>query len=231
MVLEQIYSVNFIREKPIYALLLGISYSLIGVGAALLMFPEDPAIVIISITSILFLPSLYKLAVIEEKELSKEKDFNLIGILRKQKQFIKVYIYAFFGIFIVFAFFSLILPKLATGHLFREQLNIMSSVGHATFTEGLFTGILINNIKIFLLCFLVSVVLGNGAIFLITWNASVWGTIFGVLAKNASLAMGKNPFVYLSLILILIGLLFSRVLLVNCKIISETFIYINYRSI
>jgi uncharacterized membrane protein SpoIIM required for sporulation len=30
----------------------------------------------------------------------------------------------------------------------------------------------------------------------------VWGTIFGVLAKNASLAVGKNPFFYLMLILI-----------------------------
>ena len=53
-----------------------------------------------------------------------------------------------------------------------------------------------------MLCFAVSLAIGNGSIFLITWNASVWGTIFGNIAKTGALAVGKNPFIYLVLILI-----------------------------
>ena len=200
MVLEQLYSVSFLRKNPVYAFLLGITYALIGLGAALLMFPEDPALVAVAITSILFLPSLYKLAILEEKEETEEKLFILAKILRMQKKFIEVYLYAFFGILVVFSFFSIILPGLASNHLFREQLNILSSVGNAVFSKGLFLGILTNNFKIFLLCFLVSFALGNGAIFIITWNASVWGTIFGNLAKTAAIAAGKNPFIYFILI-------------------------------
>jgi len=202
MVLEQIYSVDFLRKSPIYTFLLGINYALIGLGAALLMFPEDPALVAVAITSILFLPSLYKLAVLEEKEERSEKGFSLSKIFRIQKQFIKVYLYAFLGIFVVFSVFSIVLPKLAVNHLFREQLAILSSTGQAIFSKGLFFGILTNNLKIFLLCFLVSFVLGNGAIFIITWNASVWGTIFGNLANTAATAVGKSPFIYFVLILI-----------------------------
>ena len=41
---------------------------------------------------------------------------------------------------------------------------------------------------------------GDGAIFIITWNASVWGAIFGLTAKNAALFMGKNPYLYLVLV-------------------------------
>ncbi|MBW3022958.1 stage II sporulation protein M, partial [Candidatus Woesearchaeota archaeon] len=202
MVLEQIYSTEFLRKKPFFAFLLGITYTLLGLGAAILMFPEDPALVAVAITSVLFLPSLYLLVVEEEEQESKERKFNLLKIIRRQKQFIKVYVYAFLGRFVVFSFFSMILPTLAANHLFREQLAILGSVGGAFFSKGLFYGILTNNLKIFLLCFLVSFILGNGAIFIIAWNGSVWGTIFGNLAKSSALSVGKNPFIYFVLILI-----------------------------
>jgi len=230
MVLEQIYSVDFLRKNPVYTFLLGITYSLIGLGAALLMFPEDPALVAVAITSILFLPSLYKLAVMEEKEESRDKRFNLLNILKKQKQFIKVYVYAFLGMFVVFALFSIVLPNLAANLLFREQLAILGSVGGAVFSKGLFFGIFFNNLKIFLLCFLVSLILGNGAIFIITWNASVWGTIFGNLAKTSALAVGKNPFIYFVLILIsvfphmILEILAYILAIISGTLISEGFI-------
>ena len=35
-------------------------------------------------------------------------------------------------------------------------------------------------------CFIIALFTGNGAIFLITWNASVWGTIFGTTARHAA---------------------------------------------
>ena len=52
MVLEQIYSVETLRDKPIYTFLLGITYALIGLGAALFMFPEDPALVAVAFCTV-----------------------------------------------------------------------------------------------------------------------------------------------------------------------------------
>jgi len=45
---------------------------------------------------------------------------------------------------------------------------------------------------------------GDGAIFLITWNASVWGTIFGITAKGAGMFAGKHPFLYFGLIMLIV---------------------------
>ena len=41
--------------------------------------------------------------------------------------------------------------------------------------------------------FATSFFLGEAGIFLITWNASVWGTIFGLFAKNYALHVSQNP--------------------------------------
>ena len=53
-------------------------------------------------------------------------------------------------------------------------------------------------------CFLISLVTGDGAIFLITWNASVWGTIFGITARNAAANAGASAIYFLLLVLIIV---------------------------
>ncbi len=197
--LERLYDASFLKKYPVYAFLLGVAYTTIGIGASVLLFPQDPALISVLIISVLFLPSLYKLSELEEIEEAREG-----GILRaiyNQKQFIKVYFYAFFGMFIVYAFFSTVMPALASNILFREQLEVIGISGGAVFSRGLFMGIFANNIKVLFLVFAVSLALGNGAIFLIAWNASVWGTIFGNIAKTGAMAVGKNPFIYLVLVL------------------------------
>jgi len=198
--LEQLYDARFLKENPFYAFILGITYTVIAIGASILLFPQNPALISVLIISVLFLPSLYNLSIIAAQEGARTG-----GILRaiySHKQFIKVYFYAFFGMFIVFAFFATIMPALASNILFREQLAVIGITGGAAFSKGLFMGIFSNNIKVLFLCFSISLVLGNGAIFLIAWNASVWGTIFGMVAKLGATAVGKDPLIYLLLILI-----------------------------
>ena len=45
---------------------------------------------------------------------------------------------------------------------------------------------------------------GDGAIFLITWNASVWGTIFGLTAKGAATFAGTHPIYFFALIMLIV---------------------------
>ncbi len=200
--LEKLYSAHFLRQNPFYAFILGLAYSIIAIGASVILFPQDPALISVLIISVLFLPSLYKLSIMEEKEEAKYSGKGTFKAICHQKQFIKVYLYAFLGMFVAFAALSVFLPTLASNILFREQLEVIGISGGAIFSEGLFMGILSNNMKVLFLCFAVSLALGNGAIFLITWNASVWGTIFGVMAKTGALSVGKNPVIYLILILL-----------------------------
>jgi len=206
MVLEQLYPLKLIEKNPFYALLLGICYSVIAIGASILLFPEDPAIVAVAFTALIILPTLSILLKQEEGIESKKDDFNLVNFYVDHKDVFKVYILLFLGIFLVFSFFALILPSLATNYIFENQLNVLygSKTGGAIFSKSLFLDILKNNLGVLILCFVTAFVFGDGAIFLITWNASVWGTIFGNIAKTAALNVAKSPIYYFFIILLIV---------------------------
>ena len=47
-----------------------------------------------------------------------------------------------------------------------------------------------------------SFIYGSGSIFIIIWNASVWGVVFGTIARNAATHAAYSPFGYLLLSII-----------------------------
>jgi len=225
MVLEQLYSVQFLREHPQYGFLLGLGYTIFGIALAMLLFPNDPALIAVAITAILLLPSLYQLTSIEEQIESEGHALNFRHLWNDNKQIISVYMTIFFGSFLAFAFFALVLPKLATNFLFRQQLEVLYGVGGATFSQALFWDLLSNNFKVLLLCFLISLIAGNGSIFLIIWNASVWGTIFGNLAKTAAFNIaGSVFFLFLLIMIAVLPHVFLEMLSYILSVISGTVI-------
>ncbi|MBN1645338.1 stage II sporulation protein M [Candidatus Woesearchaeota archaeon] len=205
MVLEQIYSVELLKERPKYAFLLGIAYTVFATLFALMLFADDPALVIVGVVSMLLMPSLYQISSYYETKV-KEHAIGVWNVIRNNKQFIKVYLYIFFGSFIVFALFSLILPSLATNHLFKQQVSVMAggatTTGGGYFSIALFKELFTHNMFVMAICFLLSLVAGNGAIFMIIWNASVWGTVFGVLGKNTAIYLQAHPGVIFLLIML-----------------------------
>ena len=85
--------------------------------------------------------------------------------------------------------------------MFSTQLAIVT--GHAGALDiSLFWDLFTWNLQVLGLSFLLSLIAGNGAIFFIAWNASVWGTIFGNLAKGAALATTANPAIIFLLIIL-----------------------------
>ncbi|MBI4139954.1 stage II sporulation protein M [Candidatus Woesearchaeota archaeon] len=199
MVVERLLPLEFLKRSHWAGFVVGWSYCLISMVIALYTFPQDPALVTVGLTSILLLPSLGRFSALERSIESNEGSVNLRGIFRANKDFYMTYLAIFFGMFFVFAIFAILLPSLASSKLFETQLAILT--GRA-FNPGLFLQLLSNNIVVLLACFLLSLVAGNGSIFLITWNASVWGTIFGITAKSAATALQGNPFILFILVLI-----------------------------
>ena len=215
--LEDLYSVDLVKKKSLYALLLGIGYAIIGIGCAVLLFPEDPAIVAVAFTAILFLPLLRQVLITEEEEecekvrVDGNSKFSIIQFFKDHHEIFKIYLFFFIGVLLVFSFFAIVLPNLATNYIFKNQLEVMYGTavnsGNAmalNFDSNLFTGILLNNTIVMVLCFITAFIIGDGALFLITWNASVWGTIFGNLAQTAAIASGKNPILYFLIVLIIV---------------------------
>jgi len=208
MVLERLYPLQLIERNPFFAFLLGLGYSIIGIGTAVILFPEDPTLIAVAFISIMVIPTLNQLLRQEEAVESEKDESNLITFFRDHKDMFKIYMLLFLGMLLGFSLFSIVLPTMATNYIFNNQINILygqlgRKTGHAIISSGLFKTIFYNNLNVLLLCLVTAFIFGDGAIILITWNASVWGTIFGVMAKSAAFNIGKSPF-YLFITVLLI---------------------------
>jgi MFS family permease len=211
MVLEHIFPEDWLERKGRYALILGAGYSLVGILLARVLFPGDPALVAVAFTSLLLLPELYKIFSIEERKESLEQKITLRALWRDDVELLRIYIFLFLGILIVYSIGAMVLPSLQTNNLFREQLEIRYGQGFAgnaisgqAFSTNLFFSLLSNNFLVLMAIFIMALLTGDGAIFLITWNASVWGTIFGITAKHAALFTGGSAFLTFGTIMLIV---------------------------
>ena len=221
MVLEHLFPEDWLEKKGLYAFILGVVYSIIGIIIASILFPGDPALVAVAFTSMLLLPELYKIFDIEERQESMEKKVSFSALWKDDAGVIRIYVFLFLGILLVYSIGTIILPSFQTNTLFREQLEIRFGQGFAgnavsggNFSSSLFMDLLSNNFLVMLACFILALLTGDGAIFLIAWNASVWGTIFGITAKHAAQFAGKNPFLLLSIVMLIV---FPHMILEACS--------------
>ncbi len=204
MVFEQLYSAEYLHDHPAYAFLLGIGYTILSIFIALMIWPNDPSVIAVGIISLFLIPSLFQLT--DSAEIVERKDKSVRQFLADTLPHAKVYVAMFFGIFFTFAGFALVIPQLAASHLFKIQLGILTggaaTAGGAVFSSALFWDLFTWNMQVLGLSFLLSLIAGNGAIIFIAWNASVWGTVFGTLAKTAAIQSTLNPFILFLLVIL-----------------------------
>lgn len=191
MVLENLFPENWLEKKHSYAFILASSYTILSLIISRLIFPQNSGIVSIAFITILLMPYLEKLIAKEEKNEEKEKVFTFKELWKDNKTTITVYSSLFAGIFFTYSFFTLILPffGIDTSHMFAEQLGLDSLSGNA-FSMQTFSEIFLNNWWVLLAVFMIALIAGEGTLFFITWNASVWGAIFGFRAFASAVAMG-----------------------------------------
>jgi len=217
MVLEHLFPEDWLEKRAIYAFIIAVVYSVLGISAARLLFGANSGIVSVIFTSLFILPYLQKLFSKEEREEEKEHQLSLKSLASikhffKHNKAIKVYFAIFFGIYLTYMFFSFIMPQLGfnTFDILKEQLFVDPAlrgresglVGNA-FGSGTFFSILTNNWWVLLACFLIAIIVGDGAIFFIAWNASSWGVLFGYRALTAGLNGGVSPWYYLLLVFLI----------------------------
>ncbi|MBT3406824.1 hypothetical protein HN419_06725 [Candidatus Woesearchaeota archaeon] len=193
MVLEQIFKTKWLEKKPRHAFGLGILYSIIGIISAIVIFPKSAAIMSVAFTSILLVSSLNQLLQTEENVEIREKKLNIKQLFKDHKDIFEIYIFLFIGIFLTFATTAIIISFSATESLFSNQLAVAGLTGSAINISSPFFSILVNNLIVLLVCFVLSLIYGAGSILFITWNASVWGIIFGYISKISALGAGTNP--------------------------------------
>jgi hypothetical protein len=164
---------------------------------ARLLFGSNSGLASVIFTSLLIIPSLYKLFKDEEKLEEKEKKFTFKRLYEDNKKLVEAYVGIFLGVFFAYYLIAFMSAQFGwnTLAIFREQLFLDPAImGRASYSFATFWSILANNWWVLLACFLLSLLSGNGATFFVAWNASAWGAIFGMRAIGAAAVLGKSSF-------------------------------------
>lgn len=202
MVLESLIKPKKAEHKPYKMLPIGILYATVAIFISLWVFKEQASLVMVFITVICTTPLMYNIIKLEEK-----KDTKLLKertLLREHSKVLAAFTFLFFGFIIAFSLWCIILPQPAVNSLFSTQTATINSInskvtGQAiqTFSvpstrqittqfssANLFSQIVSNNFKVMLFCIFFSFFFGAGAIFILTWNASVISAAIGTFIRN-----------------------------------------------
>lgn len=210
MVLESLISPHKAESHPKNLFFHGFIYVSIGLFLSLWIFNEHSSLIMVFLTTMAAIPLVYNIIKIEEKK--DLSDLDEKSLLREHSRALNVFIWYFVGATLAFAFWYIILPSNMISGLFEVQtqtiVHIRSNVtGNSYQLFRTFTQILSNNLKVLIFCILFSFLYGLGAIFILTWNASVIGTAIGnfirtelyQLGSQFNLGLGFNYFQIISI--------------------------------
>lgn len=185
--IEAIFSPKTARQRPWHAFIASIVFTVAafllvlqigatnaeGAGLGLLF------ISFITIAATPFFLNLFKMEECEEKKAPR-------NLFQRHRDVIEVCAFFFVAVIIASSLIHIIAPK-TSETVFYDQKNDLVSRGiiSGNALGGLdFANILFNNLKVMALIFVFSFVFGAGAIFILSWNASVIGVLIAKIAEN-----------------------------------------------
>ncbi|MEM4755609.1 MAG: stage II sporulation protein M [Candidatus Woesearchaeota archaeon] len=188
MVVEGIILPYLKEKKNLGIIVSGIVITLIAGILAFLAFYEQASLSFVFLIVLGCVPFIYKTIIQEEKhDLIEKKELPL---LKSHARIIGIYLLLFLGITLATTILYLLLP-FALGNesnvVFAVQETTITTIrasaaylqtGYIAATDA-FYNILANNLKVLLLCLIFSFLYGLGAVFIITWNATVLGVAIG----------------------------------------------------
>lgn len=195
MVLESLISPEKAEKNPLSMVIYGFIFASISIILSLLIFREEASMVSVFLTVMVSIPLMYSTMKFEE---NKDIKINNERILLKQHwKALKFFIFLFFGFIIAYSIWFVALPEETKQVLFSTQLNTISSInskisGNLLINSGILLKIFMNNLKVMLFSLFFSLFFGAGAIFILTWNASVIGTAMGTFATEKLNIFGSH---------------------------------------
>jgi len=168
----------------------GFFYSIVALMLSYLVFKEITSILMVFLIVLSTLPMVYT-TIKNEEELDLRYDKELF-LLKEHTKVLIYLMFLFLGVTIALMLAYLVLPESVVDVVFDLQRtaiinvnsSIQSSVTGGITKLGLLGKIYFNNIKVLFFCLLFSLLYGAGAIFILTWNASVIATAIGSLIKT-----------------------------------------------
>lgn len=192
MVFDSILPVRIAEKRPLEMLPLAFLYGSVGVLLAMWIFPANASLACVFFGVMALLPLMVQIINFEARKAEKSKEVD-VSI---HKETIPFFTFMFLGLILCYAIWAIILPYFSSVNLFKLQINVIqqinSNVVHG-YAVSAFTKILLNNLRVLAFALLFSFIFGAGAIFILTWNASVISvaiadTTRGIVAAGAKAA-------------------------------------------
>jgi uncharacterized membrane protein SpoIIM required for sporulation len=206
MVFESIINPKSAEKKPTILFIFGFIYTSIAIFLGNYIFPGNSSLPIVFLTTIFFIPLFYKTMIYEEKkDLIEESEKN---ILKEHSKAINFFMFLFVGITFAYMVWYIISSSgnffLDINNIFKIQAETISAINgkaielNISQTISHFIIIFENNLKVLIFCILFSFIYGAGAIFILTWNASVIGYALGNYALTIiNTSTGNISLIYL----------------------------------
>lgn len=178
MVLESLFTARKLFKKPLNMFLITMIITLISIFLARLIFPGPGTGKIITLfIAISMTPLIYSIFRIEESIEQKEAEYKIQkSFLERHGETILLFTLFFLGNFVAIFCVSLILPEAYVSSLFEDQLleiARISSISGSVINPPVLEIILMNNLRVMILSFLLSFLIGTGAVIILSWNASI----------------------------------------------------------
>jgi uncharacterized membrane protein SpoIIM required for sporulation len=194
MALESIMNPFSAVNKPWHMFFTGLVYASLALFLSVWVFRDSSSLIMVFLTVLAAVPIMHASMKMEENNTVTLKDEP--AILRRHSKVMVYLLYLFFGFVVAYTLWFLVLPDSIVDPLFSTQIDTIKGInnqvsgnfifsGNASGSSSIFFQIFLNNFKVLLFCLFFSFFYGAGAIFILTWNASVISAAVGMFIENA----------------------------------------------
>ncbi|MBN2202641.1 MAG: stage II sporulation protein M [Candidatus Aenigmarchaeota archaeon] len=189
MVLESILPVKKVIRNPVEMLIFSMIVTFSSLYLAELIFPGTSSGKIVTLfITVGMTPMIYGLFKEEEKvERDCAEHKNHKSFFDRHDEIIWSFSFLFLGVFLAIFTVAVLAPEAYVTAMFDDQL---SEIERVTSISGNFNVssilniIIVNNLRVMVLSFVLSFLLGSGAVVILAWNASILGLYLASFVRD-----------------------------------------------
>jgi len=196
--LESILNPKEARNNMLEVFVVSAVFTIVSAIFSYYLFPKYSSVLICAFITVLFAPFFQRMFSAEEaKEEFAARHGTDKNLFQRHAHVLKIYSAYFLGVIVMTSLIFAFLPVSTKTVLFDmqisevERLSGMSVTGNVV-NFGVASGIFANNVIVLMFAFILSFLFGTGAIFILSWNASVIAVYVGGYV-NSLIARGMVP--------------------------------------
>jgi uncharacterized membrane protein SpoIIM required for sporulation len=196
MVLESLINPQKMEKTPQHMIFIGALYTVVAIFLSYWIFKTYSSLISVFLVAMACIPLVYYTVKWEEEK--DMTDYSEVMLIKEHSKALTAFIYLFIGFVLAYTFIYVFFPAETVRVLFESQTNTINSINGRitgfTLSDSLhdFGRIFLNNVKVLIFCLLFSFLYGTGAIFILSWNASVIGTAIGNFIRTSLVVVSDS---------------------------------------